>query len=155
MVMKMRDGAPADPTTPTTTETSTPPQTPTPTPSAAPNTTQTAAPTPSPAVASHHTHVVVAAPKVVGRVSGGAMSTLTSHAMPEAQRCAVTKHEVVMVDLFVQDKGDISIAQPNQANTGDKAVADCIANAYRDAAAKGWNPGGAGGIVTVTATLDP
>jgi len=159
MVMKMRDGSPTDPSTPSTTETSTSTSTPTPPSTPTPTPTQTQAPTPTqtgaPAVAGHHTRVLVAAPKVVGRVSAGAMSTLTAHAMPEAQRCAVAKHEVVMVDLFVQETGDISIAQPNQANTGDKSVADCVANAYRDAAAKGWNPGGAGGIVTVTATLDP
>ena len=87
-------------------------------------------------------------------MSPGALATLTSHATPEAQRCPVTKHEVVMVDLFVQQTGEISIAQPNEHNAGDRSVADCVANAFKDTAAKGWNPGGAGGIVTITATLD-
>ncbi len=137
MVLKMRDGANATDTT------STPTPTPTPTSTSTPTSTF------------HRTRVSFGPPKIVGRVTPAALATLTSHATPAAQRCGVTKHEVALIDLFIQESGEISIAQRNVSNVAEDGIVDCVGNAFRDAAAKGWKPGGEGGIVTLNVTLDP
>ncbi len=135
MVMKMRNGNATEP--PTSTSTPTPTSTSTPT-----STLQ-------------RTRISFGPPKVVGRVTPAAFATLTAHATPAAQRCGVTKHEVALIDLFIQASGEITLAQRNVSNLADDGVVDCVGNAFRDAASKGWKPGGEGGIVTVSVTLDP
>ena len=84
----------------------------------------------------------------------GALLGLTARATPQARRCAVTKHMVIHEELFVQADGEITIVKPAPTNTGDPDVADCVGSAFREAAQTPWKPG-VGGIVTISATLDP
>lgn len=107
-----------------------------------------------PAAAAEVSRVSFGAIHVVGRVSGSAMASLTSRATPGAQRCSVPGHTVVKTNLFVQGSGEITLVQPANDNRGDPGVAECVGSAFKDAVWPGFVPG-PGGIVTVTATLDP
>ena len=156
LMMRAKSGD--EPTGPSAVTTSTPTSTSTSTPTPTSTSTSTSTPTSTPTSTSTpkagKSRIAFGPPQFVGEIGLGQTQSLTARALPEARLCPIAKHQVVMVDLFVQASGDISMAHPSTTNTGDPAIASCIGAAFQDAARAGWKPS-SGGIVTITATVDP
>jgi eukaryotic-like serine/threonine-protein kinase len=124
-------------------------------PSASAQATGSVAPPTTSAIATVPGGIEIVVTKVVGNAHAGAVSSLGDRIVPMAQQCRpVSKGSVARFDLFVQEEGTISVAQPG-GDVGDEAAAMCLGAFFkREATPAMFKPGG-GGIVTVKATLSP
>jgi hypothetical protein len=100
--------------------------------------------------------VKVSAPRIVGKVTIAVLDDLIARSMPSLPKCRrAGTAETVVVQVFVQDTGEVSMVTPYVAeNKGDQETAQCVSTRILDASQHGWNSKGGQGIVRYTVTLD-
>lgn len=98
----------------------------------------------------------MSAPRIVGKVKFAVLDELGARAMPSLPRCRRAVHaETVVVQVFVQDTGEVSTVEPYVAeNQGDAETARRLSARFLDASQHGWKSQGSQGIVRYTVTLD-
>ena len=95
--------------------------------------------------------------KVVGQARPSAIDALARSIVPRAQRCRPEPGRgpvVARVQIFVQEEGRISIAQP-ASEPGDSDTAACLAALLKEAASPATFAPRGGGIAELEAKLDP